>query len=73
MFPRGEVGIGVLLVSLEIFYQTGTLGSPGIRESISLAGLSLALNLCLTGIIILAVIKLLNTAVAAQAVAADKP
>lgn len=62
MFPRGEVGIGVLLVSLEIFHQTGTLDAPGIRESISLSGLSLALNLCLTGVFILAVIKLLNTA-----------
>jgi Kef-type K+ transport system membrane component KefB len=60
MFPRGEVGIGVLLVSLEIFHQTGSLEAPGIRESISLAGLSLALNLSLTGVFILAVIKLLN-------------
>jgi hypothetical protein len=60
MFPRGEVGIGVLLVSLEIFYQTGSLEAPGIRESISLAGLGLALNLCLTGIFILVVIRLLN-------------
>jgi hypothetical protein len=62
MFPRGEVGIGVLLVSLEIFYQTGSLEAPGIRESISLAGLGLALNLCLTGVFILAVIRLLNPA-----------
>jgi hypothetical protein len=60
MFPRGEVGIGVLLVSLEIFYQTGSLEIPGIRESISLAGLGLALNLCLTGVFILVVIRLLN-------------
>jgi Kef-type K+ transport system membrane component KefB len=60
MFPRGEVGIGVLLVSLEIFHQTGSLDVPGISESISLGGLSLALNLCLTGVFILAVIKLLN-------------
>jgi hypothetical protein len=60
MFPRGEVGIGVLLVSLEIFHQTGSLEAPGIRESISVAGLSLALNLCLTGLFILAVIRLLN-------------
>jgi Kef-type K+ transport system membrane component KefB len=72
MFPRGEVGIGVLLVSLEIFYQTGTLDVPGIRESISLAGLSLALNLCLTGLFILAVIKLLNTANTAHATAAHR-
>jgi hypothetical protein len=60
MLPRGEVGIGVLLVSLEIFHQTGSLNAPGIRESISIAGLSLALNLCLTGLFILAVIRLLN-------------
>ena len=60
MFPRGEVGIGVLLVSLEIFHQTGSSDVPGISESISLGGLSLALNLCLTGVFILAVIKLLN-------------
>ena len=61
MFPRGEVGIGVLLVSLEIFHQTGSLGVPGINETISLGGLSLALNLCLTGLFILAVIRLLNS------------
>jgi len=60
MFPRGEVGIGVLLVSLEIFQQTGALDVPGVTESISLAGLSLALNLCLTGVFILVVIRLLN-------------
>jgi Kef-type K+ transport system membrane component KefB len=60
MFPRGEVGIGVLLVSLEIFHQTGSSDVLGISESISLGGLSLALNLCLTGVLILAVIKLLN-------------
>lgn len=61
LFPRGEVGIGVLLVSLEIFHQTGSLDAPGIAESISLGGLSLALNLCLTGLFILGVIRLLNT------------
>jgi Kef-type K+ transport system membrane component KefB len=66
MFPRGEVGIGVLLVSLEIFQQIGSLDVPGIRESISLAGLSLALNLCLTGFFILAVIRLLKPAGAMQ-------
>ncbi|HEX2225530.1 MAG TPA: cation:proton antiporter [Candidatus Binatia bacterium] len=60
MFPRGEVGIGVLLVSLEIFHQTESLTRPGIHESISLGALSLALNLCLTGFFILGVIKLLN-------------
>jgi hypothetical protein len=59
MFPRGEVGIGVLLVSLEIFHQMGSF-DPGLNESISLGGLSLALNLCLTGVFILGVIKLLN-------------
>ena len=61
MFPRGEVGIGVLLISLEIFHQTGSVAIPGISESISLGGLSLALNLCLTGLFILAVIRLLNS------------
>jgi Kef-type K+ transport system membrane component KefB len=70
MFPRGEVGIGVLLVSLEIFHQTGSLDVPGIRESISLAGLSLALNLCLTGLFILMVVRLLNSADAAKALVA---
>jgi Kef-type K+ transport system membrane component KefB len=67
MFPRGEVGIGVLLVSLEIFHQTGSLDVPGISESISLGGLSLALNLCLTGLFILGVIRLLDVADAAKA------
>jgi Kef-type K+ transport system membrane component KefB len=66
MFPRGEVGIGVLLVSLEMFQQTGSADVPGIRESISLGGLSLALNLCLTGLFILAVIRLLKPARAMQ-------
>jgi Kef-type K+ transport system membrane component KefB len=60
LFPRGEVGIGVLLVSLDIFQQTGSLAAAGITESISLGGLSLALNLCLTGIFILGVIGLLK-------------
>ena len=40
-------------MSLEIFHQTGSLDAPGISESISLGGLSLALNLCLTGLFIL--------------------
>jgi hypothetical protein len=71
MFPRGEVGIGVLLVSLEIFHQTGSLEAPGIRESISLAGLSLALNLSLTGVFILAVIKLLNWSYVAKTAHAE--
>jgi hypothetical protein len=51
----------VLLVSLEIFQQTGSFDTPGISESISLGGLSLALNLSLTGLFILAVIRLLNS------------
>src|SRR6266481_2323122 len=33
MFPRGEVGIGVLLVSLEIFRQQNLVGLPGVQES----------------------------------------
>jgi hypothetical protein len=60
LFPRGEVGIGVLLVSLDIFQQTGALGAEGVSESISLGGLSLALNLCLTGLFIFGVIRLLK-------------
>lgn len=49
MFPRGEVGAGVLLVS--IGYHLNSL-------SIGLAGLSLALNLILTGFFISAVLWL---------------
>lgn len=60
MFPRGEVGIGVLLVSLELFQQNNMLGLPGVRESMMVGGLSLALNLALTGIFIMAVIHLLR-------------
>ena len=60
MFPRGEVGIGVLLVSLDLFRQKGVLHMQGIQESIALAGLSLALNLALTGLFILGVIRLLE-------------
>lgn len=60
MFPRGEVGIGVLLVSLEVFRQQGVLNAPGVQESMALAALSLALNLALTGLFILVVIKLLK-------------
>ena len=33
MFPRGEVGIGVLLVSLEIFHQTGSVDFPGLAKA----------------------------------------
>ena len=49
MFPRGEVGAGVLLVALEFDLN---------EHSIALAGLSLALNLVLTGFFVLAVLKL---------------
>ncbi|HUR70476.1 MAG TPA: cation:proton antiporter [Candidatus Limnocylindrales bacterium] len=61
MFPRGEVGIGVLLVSLDIFRQQNMLDSPAIRQSMTIAGLSLALNLALTGVFILAMIRLMGT------------
>ena len=60
MFPRGEVGIGVLLVSLDLFRQKGVLHMQGVQESITLAGLSLALNLALTGLFIIGVIRLLE-------------
>ena len=60
MFPRGEVGIGVLLVSLAVFRQQGLLDAPGVQESMALAALSLALNLALTGVFILLVIRLLK-------------
>lgn len=60
MFPRGEVGIGVLLVSLDIFQRQGILHGPGVQESLALASLSLALNLALTGLFILCVIRLLK-------------
>jgi Kef-type K+ transport system membrane component KefB len=60
MFPRGEVGIGVLLVSLDVFRQQGLLHAPGVQESMALAALSLALNLVLTGFFILVVIKLVK-------------
>jgi Kef-type K+ transport system membrane component KefB len=60
MFPRGEVGIGVLLVSLAVFRQQGLLNAPGVQESMALAALSLALNLALTGLFILFVIRLLK-------------
>jgi hypothetical protein len=60
MFPRGEVGIGVLLVSLAVFRQQGLMDAPGVQESMALAALSLALNLALTGLLILFVIRLLK-------------
>ncbi len=57
MFPRGEVGAGVLLVAL----------SYGISGSaIALAGMSLALNLLLTGFFIAAVIWLSSSPPAAK-------
>jgi len=60
MFPRGEVGIGVLLVSLEIFRQQNMLDSPAVQQSITVGALSLALNLALTGVFIKMVIRLLK-------------
>ena len=60
MFPRGEVGIGVLLVSLEIFRQQNMLDSPAVQQSMAIGALSLALNLALTGVFILMVIRLLK-------------
>jgi hypothetical protein len=61
MFPRGEVGIGVLLVSLEIFRQQNMLDLPAVKQSLTIGALSLALNLALTGIFIMLVIRLLRT------------
>ncbi len=60
MFPRGEVGIGVLLVSLEIFRQQHMLDSPAVQQSMAVAALSLALNLALTGVFIMGVVRLLR-------------
>jgi hypothetical protein len=60
MFPRGEVGIGVLLVSLHIFRQQNLLDSVAVQQTITVAALSLALNLALTGVFIVAVIRLLR-------------
>ncbi len=60
MFPRGEVGIGVLLVSLELFRQQNLLDSPAVQQSMTIGALSLALNLALTGVFIMAVIRLLR-------------
>ncbi len=44
MFPRGEVGIGVLLVSLEIFRQQNILDSSAVQQSMTIGALSLALE-----------------------------
>jgi Na+:H+ antiporter len=60
MFPRGEVGIGVLLVSLEVFRQQNMLDSPAVQQSMTIGALSLALNLALTGVFIMAVIRLVQ-------------
>src|SRR5262245_12486857 len=43
MFPRGEVGIGVLLVSLSIFRQQNTLDLAAVQQSVTIGALSLAL------------------------------
>jgi len=60
MFPRGEVGIGVLLVSLEIFRQQNILDSLAVQQSMTIGTLSLALNLALTGVFIMGVIRLVR-------------
>ena len=60
MFPRGEVGIGVLLVSLEIFRQQNMLDSPAVQQSMTVGALSLALNLALTGVFIMMAIRMLK-------------
>ncbi|MBP9865358.1 MAG: sodium:proton antiporter [Candidatus Omnitrophica bacterium] len=51
MFPRGEVGAGVLLVSIGY----GLTGFP-----VTVAALSLALNLLLTGVFIAVIMKLIK-------------
>jgi hypothetical protein len=51
MFPRGEVGAGILVISMNY----GLIGTP-----ITVATLSLALNLLLTGVFIAIVKKLLE-------------
>jgi hypothetical protein len=64
MFPRGEVGIGVLLVSLDIFRQQNMLDLPAIQQSMTVGALSLALNLALTGAFIVAMIPLVPMPIA---------
>ena len=54
------LGIGVLLVSLEIFRQQNMLDSPEVQQSMTIGALSLALNLALTGVFIMVVIRLLG-------------
>jgi hypothetical protein len=61
MFPGGEVGIGVLLVSLDIFRQQNSLQLPAVQAAMAVGALGLALNLLLTGVFILGVIRLLNS------------
>jgi Kef-type K+ transport system membrane component KefB len=51
MFPRGEVGAGILILAIE----HGALG-----YAVTVAGLSLALNLVLTGLFITIAIKLVR-------------
>lgn len=51
MFPRGEVGAGVLLLALEYGFK---------GDAVSVGGLSLALNLLLTGLFVFIVIKLIE-------------
>jgi hypothetical protein len=58
MWPRGEVGAGVLVIALSY----GIAGA-----SLTVAVLSLALNLLLTGVFIVIVKRLIAPAVAAQA------
>jgi Kef-type K+ transport system membrane component KefB len=66
MFPRGEVGIGVLLVSLEIFRQQNIFDSPAVQQSMTIGAISLALNLALTGVFIMAVIGLVQMPTASR-------
>ncbi len=63
MWPRGEVGAGVLILSLGY-----GIGGP----MIVVAALSLALNLVLTGAFIAVVKKLLGTSAASAAVTSDE-
>lgn len=51
MFPRGEVGAGILLVAMNFGLD---------QKLISIAGMSLGLNLVLTGVFISIVIKLIE-------------
>ena len=64
MWPRGEVGAGVLVLSLSY-----GIGGP----IVTVAMLSLALNLCLTGLFILVVRRLLNGLPEEPLVGAKRP